>query len=731
MFRASMNAQHGLIETKRFIIYSLFVECRFPERGGIMKYRAMLIWLVFLAFSAQAVTVVPGNLNISYTGRWDTSDSSAPWAYWKGSSIIANFEGSQISATFSAGSTDYFRVIIDGDAVGSWKIPASSSVATHVLASGLGDGIHQLEIVKETDVGRWTFRGFEIIDGTLSDPPDPPEQPSHKMVFYGDSNLAGYSLESERNESAKSLQGSYYGYAGVVSRMFDAEYHNISRSGATIRSLNNAFDRLDYWSRSPTWDFSRFIADVVVVNVGANDVGRPKKRIMDNYHALLDDLRAAHPYAHIMLYNAWGWDYDEPANYINEVIDERDDINMSYAVFPWIFEQWHGCEYDHAGMAQVLADHLSAEMGWSQGTRDVMSGYGVNGNVANGGFEEVAPFGGYGWRYYTDAGVSRVNNSGAHSGEFYLRLTEGAASHQPTPARAGDRVSVAMWMRGDGAVNVTIDFRDQEMWTTPLHTDTRVMTLSEGWSEYTMSATAPTGTARAVYHTRLTFTAAPGATAEIDDVVMSVTGGNGDTDPPTPDPMTWESVPSASSETSISMTATSASDPSGVEYLFECVSGSCASSGWQDGATYTDNGLLAGSTYAYRVQARDKSANQNTTGFSSTETATPGGCMPSQSHVKSIVVSKSGVDLGRKRGRAVVTVNDNCGFPVAGAKVSGTFTGDYGEQGSESTTDSGVATFVTSAAEKGKISFTFCVEDIVDAGLTYDSDANSETCDSL
>ena len=61
-----------------------------------------------------------------------------------------------------------------------------------------------------------------------------------------------------------------------------------------------------------------------------------------------------------MLYNAWGWSYDEPANYIHEVIAERDDPRMSSAIFPWIFEQWHGCEYDHAGMAQILADHLTS-----------------------------------------------------------------------------------------------------------------------------------------------------------------------------------------------------------------------------------------------------------------------------------------------------------------------------------------------------------------------------------
>lgn len=52
----------------------------------------------------------------------------------------------------SAGNTEHFRVIIDGDAPGSEKISASSNVATYVLTSGLADWTHRLELVKETDI---------------------------------------------------------------------------------------------------------------------------------------------------------------------------------------------------------------------------------------------------------------------------------------------------------------------------------------------------------------------------------------------------------------------------------------------------------------------------------------------------------------------------------------------------------------------------------------------------
>ena len=99
-----------------------------------------------------------------------------------------------------------------------------------------------------------------------------------------------------------------------------------------------------------------------------------------------------------------------------------------------------------------------------------------------------------------------------------------------------------------------------------------------------------------------------------------------DTDPPTPDPMTFATPPYATGSTSIAMVATTASDPSGVEYYFSCVSGGGNDSGWQSSTSYEDTGLTCETSYSYRVQARDLSANQNATAWSTTESATTGAC---------------------------------------------------------------------------------------------------------
>jgi hypothetical protein len=69
------------------------------------------------------------------------------------------------------------------------------------------------------------------------------------------------------------------------------------------------------------------------------------------------------------------------------------------------------------------------------------------------------------------------------------------------------------------------------------------------------------------------------------------------------------------------MVATTATDVSGVEYYFACVSGGGHDSGWQTSTTYTDTGLT-GTSYSYQVRARDASPAHNTTAWSDVATAT-------------------------------------------------------------------------------------------------------------
>lgn len=107
-----------------------------------------------------------------------------------------------------------------------------------------------------------------------------------------------------------------------------------------------------------------------------------------------------------------------------------------------------------------------------------------------------------------------------------------------------------------------------------------------------------------------------GNTGPASDPASAMTAA-ADTTAPTPTPMTWVVAPTPASSTEITMTANTATDPSGVEYYFTCTSGGGNDSGWRDSPVYTDAGLTPSTAYAYEVKARDKSLNHNETTASS------------------------------------------------------------------------------------------------------------------
>ena len=119
------------------------------KRIGVLMFCTMLICGI-----AQAAQVIdPSDSNIQYRGRWDYSNPSTPWCHAKSSTIIANFQGTSIAANFSGGTSDYIRVIIDDDALGSIKIPTPAGLAT--LASGLSDTNHTIDVALQRKVDRF------------------------------------------------------------------------------------------------------------------------------------------------------------------------------------------------------------------------------------------------------------------------------------------------------------------------------------------------------------------------------------------------------------------------------------------------------------------------------------------------------------------------------------------------------------------------------------------------
>jgi hypothetical protein len=102
---------------------------------------------------------------------------------------------------------------------------------------------------------------------------------------------------------------------------------------------------------------------------------------------------------------------------------------------------------------------------------------------------------------------------------------------------------------------------------------------------------------------------------------------------------------------------------------------------------------------------------------------------PTSVHVASIVPGVVNAGKGEKHAAVVVTIQDDTGSPVAGASVTGTFTGDIVETVSGTTGAGGTISLVTAGTKKGKLNFTFCVTGVA-AALPYAPGDDVETCDS-
>ena len=98
-------------------------------------------------------------------------------------------------------------------------------------------------------------------------------------------------------------------------------------------------------------------------------------------------------------------------------------------------------------------------------------------------------------------------------------------------------------------------------------------------------------------------------------------------------------------------------------------------------------------------------------------------------YASSVVVDTVNGSFGRVKGRATITVSDNYGNAIEGATVTGSFTGDLSETIPAVTDSNGVAVII-SLGQITNPSFTFCVDDISDASLNYDSEENVVTCES-
>jgi lysophospholipase L1-like esterase len=123
-----------------------------------------------------------------------------------------------------------------------------------------------------------------------------------------------------------------------------------------------------------SWDFTGWVPDVVVVNLGVNDFStepRPDTDFFVNgYVKFLARIRNCYPSAPIVCFNDLGWPfYAENVRKAVETRRKQGDRLISFADYPGFKPEEMGCDYHpkvagHRVIADVLVRYLRKLMGW-------------------------------------------------------------------------------------------------------------------------------------------------------------------------------------------------------------------------------------------------------------------------------------------------------------------------------------------------------------------------------
>lgn len=331
---------------------------------------------------------------IRYAGRISFANPERPTFNFPGIQIEACFEGTSLRMMAKPRSGYFVARIDDGEPM---KVAFTADRDSVVwLATALPKAIHHVRLMYVIEGFEFSpeFRGFILDEGCRLS--SLPEAPQLKLEFVGNSITCGYGNEGiDANEHFDyATENHYLSYAAITARQLGAQHWVVARSGiGAYRNYggpregtpeSNMQVQYEYTAYAPTadlrqqpglqaerWDFSRYQPDVVLINLGTNDLSTNNfdtAMLKDGYWRLLKMVRSHNPQAKIVFLcgSMLGGDELQIAQRLLDKVTQEANETGDKQVYRFNFtpqdgslgygNDWHPSLQQH----QKMADELTA-----------------------------------------------------------------------------------------------------------------------------------------------------------------------------------------------------------------------------------------------------------------------------------------------------------------------------------------------------------------------------------
>ena len=307
----------------------------------------------------------PSDSNMKYFGRWNRSSSTAYVSEWAGAYVFVGFTGTTVKLK-QRGTIDFFASI-DGGAFTSY---VNVSGTVNLTPTRLAAGNHTLRVSYRPIAGSYkgdaVFQGITLDSGAKT---FAPAIPAKTIEFVGDSITVG------QRSSRQALTA----YGWLVGEKLKTGHTQIAVGGACLHpaadgclAMREGFLRTGLATNSPNWDFSRYRANAVVINLGTNDVGHSvtKAQFQASYVTLMRRAREKYPTAAIFAIGTFRKRFLPETQAAVKTLNDGGDRNVFFVdTTGWIDEATdtadnvHPNDQGHRKIADRLAPIIAAKIG--------------------------------------------------------------------------------------------------------------------------------------------------------------------------------------------------------------------------------------------------------------------------------------------------------------------------------------------------------------------------------